>query len=218
VAGSAEKILEKLERIAKDGANFVDLREKWLLFFQTKLLGFYGIGEKTEGLDLISVKKIIDLLIDAGGKEKLTQISQLPLEMVVVDFLVNKSTSQKSESLKVESPKIEVEKKIEMTDDVAKIAKRWGEVLVAVKPFNHSVEAFLRAARPLSLKGNLITLEVFYKFHKERLEEAKNREIVLKGLRKVFNKEFEFKCIQTIRNTEQRVTSTEEKKAEEIFV
>lgn len=217
-------ILDKLEKIAKDGVNFGDLREQWLRYFQSKLLSFYGIGQKNDGLDLVAVKRVIELLIEAGSREKLTQISQLPLEMAIVDFLGKKEEKISDVRFQIsEEKKIEKKEENVVTNDVEEITKKWGDVLVAVKPFNHSVEAFLRAARPHSLKGNLLTLEVFYKFHKERLEESKNREIVLKGLVKVFDREFDFKCVQTT-PTATRVKMLEqsggqaEKKAEEIFV
>jgi len=227
VLAEAKVILDKLEIMAQNGVNFADLREKWLQYFQNKMLSFYGIGNKTEGIDLMNVKKIIELLIEAGSKEKLTQISQLPLEMVVVEYLnhpLTPSLIKEGESTIHKSKVITVEKsEVVISSDVKDIANKWGEVLVAVKPYNHSVEAFLRAARPISLKGNLLTMEVFYKFHKERLEEPKNREIVLKGLAKVFGKDFDFKCIQTT-PTATRVKMLEqsggqaEKKVEEIFV
>lgn len=197
-----EMILKKLEEMANNGINFADLREKWLQYFQNRMLSFYGISEKNDGLDLVSIKKIIELLIEAGSREKLTQISQLPLEMVIVDFLGKKSEIKNYE-LRItneiqEENKTEIKKEIindVVTDNVEEIAKRWGEVLVSVKPFNHSVEAFLRAARPQSVKNGVVTLEVFYKFHKERLEESKNRQIVIVGLEKVLGKGIDFKCV-----------------------
>lgn len=224
-----EKILSKLEELAIKGTNFGDLREKWLTYFQNKLLGFYGIGIKNNGLDLISVKKIINLLIEAGSREKLTQIGQLPLEMVIVDFLNSQKTNlqvpsefhETSHKLQIEEKEKEIIVENIVTGDVAEITKRWGEVLVAVKPFNHSVEAFLRAARPLSIKNNILTLEVFYKFHKERLEEQKNREIVIIGLEKVIGKGIEFKCVLTENKIAPIKVETQIKdsqKAEEIFV
>ena len=242
MAGEVEVILEKLEKMAGDGVNFADLREKWLQYFQTKMLSFYGLGTKSDGLDLISIKKIIDLLIEAGGREKLTEIGQLPLEMVIVDFLGKKSEITNYE-LKITNSEIEkkeenkIEKKVEVASEVEDIAKRWGEVLMAVKPFNHSVEAFLRAARPYSMKNGVLTLEVFYKFHKERLEEAKNRQIVMVGLEKVLGKGVEFKCVlienkknnfqidnfslkglSSVATSSNEQISKTEKKAEEIFV
>jgi len=240
MAGEVEVILEKLEKMAGDGVNFADLREKWLQYFQTKMLSFYGLGTKSDGLDLISIKKIIDLLIEAGGREKLTEIGQLPLEMVIVDFLGKKSTlstEHRAPSTEDREQKKEKERENMVTGEVAEIANKWGEVLMAVKPFNHSVEAFLRAARPYSMKNGVLTLEVFYKFHKERLEEAKNRQIVMVGLEKVLGKEVEFKCVlienkknnfqidnfslkglpSVATSSNEQIPKTE-KKAEEIFV
>jgi len=240
MAGEVEVILEKLEKMAGDGVNFADLREKWLQYFQAKMLSFYGLGTKSDGLDLISIKKIIDLLIEAGGREKLTEIGQLPLEMVIVDFLGKKSTpstEHRAPSTEDREQKKEKERENMVTGEVAEIANKWGEVLMAVKPFNHSVEAFLRAARPYSMKNGVLTLEVFYKFHKERLEEAKNRQIVMVGLEKVLGKGVEFKCVlienkknnfqidnfslkglpSVATSSNEQIPKTE-KKAEEIFV
>jgi DNA polymerase-3 subunit gamma/tau len=234
MVGNAEIILEKLEKISKDGANFSDLRENWLQYFQTKLLAFYGVGQKNnDGFDLMSVKKIIDLLIEAGGREKLTQISQLPLELVVVDYLGNKPekiSDVRSQILEKKEEKvaevIEDKKEIVVVGNVEEISKRWGEVLISVKPFNHSVEAFLRAARPLSMDKGILTLEVFYKFHKERLAESKNRQIVMIGLEKVLGKAIDFKCVLT-KSTYQKSDNSNlggqpseqaNKKDEEIFI
>ncbi len=217
-----EVILEKLEKMAKDGVNFGDLREKWLNYFQTKMLAFYGIGQKNdEGINLLETKKIIELLVEAGSKEKLTQIGQLPLEMVIVDFLGKKSEINNYElSITNVKPKdeekiIEKDIEVEVTSDVEEIAKRWGEVLVAVKPYNHSVEAFLRAARPKSMSKGILVLEVFYKFHKERLEESKNRQIVLIGLEKVLGQKVDFKCVLTENKIKNNIPTTDVK---EIFV
>jgi len=41
----------------------------------------------------------------------------------------------------------------------------------------------------------VLVLEVFYKFHKERLEEAKNRKIVNTGLTEILGEEIEFECL-----------------------
>jgi len=58
------------------------------------------------------------------------------------------------------------------------ILNKWPEVLAKVKPLNHSIQAFLRATRPLSIEEEFLTLEVFYKFHKDQLESDKCRKIV----------------------------------------
>jgi len=204
-----KEILGKLQKLAIMGANFGTLREKWVDYFQTKLLSFYGVGEKTtEGLDMVAVMRWLSLLIEAGTKEKLTELSQLPLQLAVVEYLgekkgiVVKSEPAVTEQLqtvpgamagKEEKPKIT--KKSNGKVSLEEVEKKWSQVLAAVKPYNHSVEAFLRAARPVKIEDGVLVLEVFYKFHKERLEEAKNRKIVNTGLVEILGEEIEFKCL-----------------------
>ena len=53
----------------------------------------------------------------------------------------------------------------------------------------------MRATRPGKIRDGVLVLEVFYKFHKERLEEAKNRKIVNAGLAVALGEEIEFECV-----------------------
>ncbi len=54
----------------------------------------------------------------------------------------------------------------------------WKNILALVKPINASIEALLRAARPMTYDGKTLTLGVYYKFHKERLEDTRHRKIL----------------------------------------
>jgi DNA polymerase-3 subunit gamma/tau len=54
----------------------------------------------------------------------------------------------------------------------------WKTILSLIKPINASIEALLRAARPVSYNGHTLTLGVFYKFHKERLEDSEHRRVL----------------------------------------
>jgi len=53
----------------------------------------------------------------------------------------------------------------------------------------------LRSARPVKIEKGVMLLEVFYPFHKDKLEEPKNREIVEKGLEEVLGVKVNFKCV-----------------------
>jgi len=223
VEGNTKLILEKLEKMANDGVDFSLFLQSLISFFQKKLLSFFGVGiNKNKGLNLNETEFLINLLIKASKQEKDVEIEQLPLELAVVDFVSQKKPSvprerdtsldraadneKKDEEIKMEEPVIaEVvadEEEILLVVDnsdvnlgLEQVEEKWGNLLMAVKPFNHSVEAFLRAARPSSIKGKNLTLEVFYPFHKERLEEIKNRKIVEDGLTKVFGKDLCFDCV-----------------------
>lgn len=75
------------------------------------------------------------------------------------------------------------------------IKKRWDELLAGVKPLNHSVEALLRAARPTKMDGEFLILEVFYKFHKERLETEKCRSVVEEVAGQILGMPIRLRCI-----------------------
>lgn len=70
---------------------------------------------------------------------------------------------------------------------IEEIQSRWQEVLLAVRPKNHSVEALLRATRPKAINGEMLTIEVFYKFHKDKLETEKCRQIVEEAASEIFD-------------------------------
>jgi DNA polymerase-3 subunit gamma/tau len=57
------------------------------------------------------------------------------------------------------------------------VMEKWPEILVDLKPHNHSLVAFLRACRPKEVVGETLVIEVFYKFHRDKLSEQRTREI-----------------------------------------
>lgn len=218
--GKIKLILEKLEKMANDGVDFPSFRLKLMNFFQKKILAFHGIGDKkTEGINLDESEFFMSLLIKASKIEKDVEIDQLPMELAVIEFYGSKPTQPSLEKGGQKSEKKEelVEKKIEVkieeiTEQIVNeeekvdsqhfcsleletIEGKWGNLLTAVKPFNYAVEAFLRATRPKSIKGNVLILEVFYPFHKDRLEESKNRKIVEDGITKAFGVNLSFECV-----------------------
>jgi DNA polymerase-3 subunit gamma/tau len=223
-----KNVLEKLEKMANEGMDFVDFREKLLEYFQQKILLNFGVGEGEKSVfSLAELEGLINLLIRAAKQEKEIEIDQLPLELIVIDFIGDEGDKKKPEKVKTEEKedkkvekkeeieiKMEKEKekeeeiKVEVIKDknkghvldvtgvdLEKIEQSWGNVLLAIKPFNLSVEAFLRASRPIKFNGRNLTLEVFYPFHKDRLEEPRNRKLVEEGLLKVLGIEMVFECV-----------------------
>lgn len=230
-SGQLKDVMTKLEGMAKSGIDFQIFRERLIGYFQTKLLEACGVNNKSEGvLSLTKLEKLLQLLISAGKMEADSFIPQLPLQLVVVEFLEGKQTgeskkadtNQKTEEIPAVSEtkisetgavkadalvtKVVVEqesvKKVNVDFGIDKVSEDWGKVLMAVKPFNHSVEAFLRAVRPTKISGGAIICEVFYPFHKDKLEEAKNRQIVEEGFKSVFGVAMTFECVLAKSKTE----------------
>lgn len=216
VEGSAKTILKKLEKMAEAGIDFVGFREKLLSYFQKKILFLYGVNENDEisesKIKVADLTRLINLLINASKQEKEISIDQLPLELVVIDFFSGRQNNGSVKQIgdytrqnEIEEVKI-IEKVVEEKEEeivlenltklnMEDIENGWGNVLSSVKFFNHSVEAFLRATRPKVIKGNILVVEVFYPFHKERLQESKNRQIIEGSLKKVFKTDLGFECI-----------------------
>jgi len=220
VMGDTKKILEKLEKMAVDGVDFVSFRQRLVEYFFKKILSVFDVGqEKKSDLSLSQLEALMTFLIRAAKQEKETEIDQLPLELAVIDFLNtttfvpktqkenllanNKSNNEEKIELdkKDEEPLVTISEEksplvLEVTGlDLEKIVQSWGNILLAIKPYNHSVEAFLRASRPVKFDGRNLILEVFYPFHKDRLEEVKNKKIVEEGMFRVLGVELTFDCV-----------------------
>lgn len=193
-----KKILKRMEEMAASGVDFKQYREKLIKYFQSQLLFSWGLVKGREGWEKLELVRWLNLLIAAGRLEKDTDLEQLPLQLAVVEFLGD-GVEIKDDKPGLEEKEKPVESEKENNEiislDMEKIEQEWGRVLGAVKPFNHSVEAFLRAVRPKILKGNCLVVEVFYPFHKEKLEESKNRVIVEEGLERIFGAKMRFECV-----------------------
>lgn len=217
--GRLTTILERLEAMAEKGIDFVGYRNDLIEYFQKKLLTAYGVGEEKIILPVDKIAVFINQLIVVGRMEKEVEIEQLPLQMAVVEFMgkdyvkseggggekkkekvkkekVKKETKVVLESKEKEEVVKEDEKiyKMDFNFGISEVEEKWGEVLLAVKPFNHSIEAFLRASRPTKLESGTLVIEVYYPFHKDKLEDPRNRKIVEKGLEKVMGVKLAFEC------------------------
>jgi DNA polymerase-3 subunit gamma/tau len=70
----------------------------------------------------------------------------------------------------------------------------WKKILYQIKPVNSSTEALLRASRPISVNNETLVLGVYYKFHKERLEERPHKEILYQTVSDVLGKSLRVVC------------------------
>jgi len=213
--GEIKVILNNLELMAQSGVDFSLYRQRLIEHFQQRMIDSY----KKNDFDCLSAEEnsfFLRLLINAFKDEKNTVLSQLPLQLAVVDFAskYGGKDGDKKESKEKIIPEVNVKIDKQQTKiKVEDIYSKWKELLAEVKPYNHSVEAFLRAARPVSISGDRVEVEVFYKFHKERLEDSRNRKIVEKGLENVLGVPLVFDCRLAEKGTP--VDLPAEKKAEE---
>ncbi|MFH0864480.1 MAG: DNA polymerase III subunit gamma/tau [Candidatus Gottesmanbacteria bacterium] len=72
------------------------------------------------------------------------------------------------------------------TVGLSKIEQKWEEILIAIKPYNHSVAGLLHSCKPANFDGQRLNLEVFYKFHYDKLSEPKIMELLDKIASEIF--------------------------------
>lgn len=142
----------------------------------------------------IEVYTMIEKLEKAYEQTKTTSVPQLPLEMMVIGDKTVDSGQLKVTSAPKKEPQIEhlspvTEHHVPIPPGKYKLSdvvEKWPDILKDVKPKNHSVEALLRSTAPMDFNGQDLVLEVFYKFHKDKLETEKCRQIVEQSVQNVF--------------------------------
>jgi DNA polymerase-3 subunit gamma/tau len=221
--GNLEKSLKEIEKIMELGTNLRLYAQDLLELLRIGMLESLGIvqtntalnEENSKVLKQFSLEEIKDLILifsQAYKELKDTVIPQLPLEMAVIEWCLKKNNSgvknkkeivveekveEKPEKEEVVKPESEiVETKMVIADaSVVDFQNHWQDILLGVRPKNHSVEALLRATRPINFAEGTLTLEVFYKFHKDQLETEKCRRIVEEVTSTIIGKPVKLKCI-----------------------
>ena len=240
-----KKCLVWLNNFSRSGFSIKTLVENCLNFFhETLLLKTAGIKTEREqdigilsAVSITDIEKLINLFSQVFIELKSTVIMELPLEMAVIEWCNSETktsgTNSQSNSLaqkeinKSALPQVKEEHGEEkiITDSVEQtktfipadenLLALWPKILASVKPVNHSIEALLRSSRPLQHLEDCLTIEVFYPFHKERLEEPKILEILRKTVSDILNKNTKIKYVLGEKKKPEKIDII--KTAEEIF-
>ena len=176
------KALEWLRKAGEQGIDVKQLAINLVERLRQVLFLRLGVEEEASDIDELKdkdeVKKLLALLAAAAEKIKGAVIESLPLELAVVEWSASaKASEDKGGNPSPPSPEPDLKTKSGKLSLKA-VEDRWDEVLKALRPHNHSLEALLRATKPTGFDGKNLVLEVFYRFHKERLEIARYRELV----------------------------------------
>lgn len=178
-----EKLLATVDEIVKNGESIENFIKNILINLQAKLL---------EGKDVI---KLVEILISTLNLMNDSPIEELPLQMAIINYCGKKmnndsgSMNYEEKQETKEGKKSEMHKRSLANSEIHKSSfinhtsssitnEQWSKILKSIKPVNASIEALLRSAHPEAYDGKVLSLNVYYKFHKERLEEIKNKKIL----------------------------------------
>lgn len=203
--------LLEIDRIVKAGGDLNVYLQQVLDSLRLALLAKVGLKEvdgpkSVKNLTVESIKLLVSLFSQAYVELKLSPIPQLPLELAVIEFCGHKEnpSSKKNPSFEVNS---------QTKAKLKEVEAKWPEILANVKPLNHSVEALLKACRPIKIDGKTLTLEVFYQFHKERLETEKCRQVVEEVATQVLGNPIRLNCVLGGRKPSRSETNASEKQS-----
>jgi DNA polymerase-3 subunit gamma/tau len=217
-----ESALKEVDRLVNKGTNVEYINQKLTEKLKESLLAKVGIGEN----DFTQISKdenviLLELLMKANRQLKDAYIEELPLEIALIKWCqqkggikketwsnenIEKKEIENSNALKQVRRKPLAEGK-KVTSNLKEISEEiWSRILSQIKPINMSVEALLRAAKPVKFDGKTLTLGVYYRFHKERLEDIRNRQILERVIEQVLSIPTKVVCILTEAPTKKTIT------------
>ncbi|HET7713229.1 MAG TPA: hypothetical protein VFK94_01970, partial [Patescibacteria group bacterium] len=202
------------------GISLQHLTSDLLIIMRTDLLKAAQDGNNVRQLKLVRLIKLFSL---AYSQLKSSVLPTLPLELAIVE---GSGTKEKLVAEVVQEVVQEAATEEIKTGEVpagpasGEVASRdltvlkshWGELLRQIKPLNHSLEAFLRGCEPYEFSGKIVTLKFFYKFHKDMVDQAKNRELVERELGKSLGREVRIKTVLGEKSEAKKIIRTEEVK------
>ncbi len=159
------------------------------------------------GENQTEVMALLKLLMEARGNIVRAFTDELPLELALIEWMGE-----------VRVPKKKAPETTQHGSDLTPEA--WTKILTETRSKNVSLEALLRTARPVGVDGNTVSVVVYYRFHKERLEAEQYRSMFERVVGEVLGL-VNPRVICTLEDPPNSLTRTSEadiiKAAEEIF-
>jgi len=185
-----------IEKASSGGVSSKSMISILVAKLKTSLLAkVYGGGDDLSQFKRSEVIKLVKMLSRANYSPLVGIIDPLALEVCVIEWCAeaskgekntlkkeeNSGQSENSRSRTPEVKKVEAfpkEKKVQTVGKDALEGDDWVKIMSEIRPINASTEALLRASHPIGFDGKSLTLGVYYKFHKEKLESSPHRKIL----------------------------------------
>jgi DNA polymerase-3 subunit gamma/tau len=205
-------VLKTIERLTKSGFDLViftrAIQDEISKIIVAKVAGIEEVEGTAEQLeDILKISNSIDVEMLAKVSSSLVEVQKnfrsgidpnFALSMFAISFDVSKnpkSISPVGTTVKDDSVnKTEKAKPVSAQTNDKRTNGQWHHFLMEIKTKNNTLHAFLRVASPVFSDEELI-LSFPYKFHKEKLEESKNRIIVEEVIEKVYGQQYRIKCL-----------------------
>lgn len=185
IAGDTTKVLSALQALYDDGADPVILTQQMLDMIQAKLV-------KTEPKEAQGLLLVANRLHEAQTAFKHSGLPQLVLQVALAMEQATTPTVTKVAAAAPAVEKANTEKSapakpqadVGTSSNEAKVIK----ALSVIKHYNNSLYAVLRGSG-LEVADDHINITCRFSFHRDRLKEARNLELIQKAFSKVFGRD-----------------------------
>ena len=196
-------VVSKLTEHGLDTKYFI---EQLINTLHSLLLRKVGVKSKEESINITyefsieEIKDLVELLSRAYTDLKYAVLPQLPLELTIIEWGIQKTQNQVRLGQNTQSVRGSDSQKIRESDgpkvrhsdspsfpSVPKTSEAprpsqtdnfWQELIDRVKSHNHSIAAVLRGCGLKEYDGKSLVIETKYKFHKDKLEDIKSRKLI----------------------------------------
>lgn len=222
--GDTKGVIELMKQFEEEGVEVISLVAKLLEQLKSVMRGEVAVGRAPSA----TLARLARKLIKVVPKVKVSPLPLLPLEMALVGEALRRGRTSKHEEVRPLRPPLRpaegrMKEKIESPEkhgqaagrvDFDRVVSGWQELLSRLAPRNHSVAGLLRSSRPKEIKDKFLTIEVFYKFHKEQLEQEARRKIIEEEIAKMWGP-ISVKCILGEKAVKQMPVVPKEKVSDE---
>jgi DNA polymerase III gamma/tau subunit len=215
--------LTKLEALISSGNEPQGLTGQLLEEIREDLLrGVIAGGKQESVLDGTQAAWAIECLTKALGDFKITQHYSLPLELALYrasvgvsvapleQAAVQRQQESRDSTQSTPKPKIQEAKKASAKPNAEPSADEQSlctKGLSLIKERNNSLYAVMRSANP-HIEDNKLVLECRFSFHKERMEEQKNRQLIEQIMSKSLGRDIMLNCRLTKTSEEKQIVDS----------
>ncbi len=194
--GKTKELLALIAQIHRAGGN-IRVFVKMLLIRLEQLLIAYFDNPKASTWTIGDIRRAIGILSSAWEQYRFALVPTLPLELAVVEYGQKDLAVQPSAhtSGKTSFTPATASTAVTSSKSAGIVSTSWDAILDAIKPHNNSLVGVLRSCKPVEFEGGVVTIESPYKFHSDRINEPKIRDLVAKVISDVIGSQVSIKII-----------------------
>ena len=185
----AKKALDLVQKLVNEGVDTKYFVEELTNELHSILLSKVN-DPSAKGMSLEDLKKLLELLMAASSQIKYAVLSQLPLELAIVEFAAvpphpegaARQTNESSSKNSVGRPSV--------APQVGRPAAPGflSELILKINSENKTIAGLLRGVSLKDMSGKKVVMETKFQFHKEKLDERSAKDIIEKVASEILKK------------------------------